>query len=335
MTPARWFLVLVGLLFLWLVRDILPPFLFAAILAFALTPLLEQLETRWHIHRVVLVAGTFILLLVLVGLLAVWLWPILVRESRELTQNLPAILERTFIQLAGSDRLDVLGLELSAHTLAEQLRSTMREVLGTPRDVLHAAALALNGVLMLFVFLVAFFYLLLDGRRIGVYLLRFVAVERQAEVRAVVSEMQRVFGRYMRGQIVLVILMSTVTWLVLSLGFRLRFALPIAIATGFLELIPYLGPLIAGAIATSAGLAQHGGGTAIGIALSYLILRQVEDQLVMPIVVGRAVHLHPLAVIFAVLCGERLAGLVGMLLAIPAAAASSIVLEYWVLRVRR
>jgi predicted PurR-regulated permease PerM len=76
------------------------------------------------------------------------------------------------------------------------------------------------------------------------------------------------------------------------------------------------------------GLA-HGGPAQAGLlALTYLILRQVEDQLIMPYIVGRTVHLHPLITIFSVLTAERVAGVLGMLLAVPVAAAIRVILEY-------
>jgi predicted PurR-regulated permease PerM len=62
--------------------------------------------------------------------------------------------------------------------------------------------------------------------------------------------------------------------------------------------------------------------------VTYLVLRQVEDQLVMPIIVGRAVHVHPLVTIFAVLAGEKIAGVLGMILAVPVAATVKVVLDY-------
>ena len=64
------------------------------------------------------------------------------------------------------------------------------------------------------------------------------------------------------------------------------------------------------------------------VALLYLAIRQLEDQLVMPLVVGRAVHVHPLVTIFAVVAGEHLAGPLGALLAVPLAAAAKVVLDY-------
>ena len=124
-------------------------------------------------------------------------------------------------------------------------------------------------------------------------------------------------GRYVRGLIFLVALMSTATWLGLTLIFRLPHALPIAITTGLLEIIPFLGPVLAGTIAAVVGLFYGGANMAVWIALFYLVLRQLEDQLVMPAVIGHAVELHPVVTIFAVLAGSALAGVLGALMAIP------------------
>ena len=95
-----------------------------------------------------------------------------------------------------------------------------------------------------------------------------------------------------------------------------------------LEVIPLIGPITAGAIACTIGFAQGGPTEAAGLAITYFILRQVEDQLVMPIVVGRAVHVHPLVTIFAVLVGERVGGVLGMIVGVPVAAAIKVVLDY-------
>jgi predicted PurR-regulated permease PerM len=121
--------------------------------------------------------------------------------------------------------------------------------------------------------------------------------------------------------------MAGVTWVALAFGFHLKYALPIALLTGVLEVIPYVGPVVAAAIAASVAISQGGGQMAIGIVVFYTIARQVEDQIVMPQIVGRAVHLHPVATLFAVVCGGAVAGVLGMVLAVPTAAALAVILE--------
>jgi predicted PurR-regulated permease PerM len=122
--------------------------------------------------------------------------------------------------------------------------------------------------------------------------------------------------------------MSAVTFVILEWAFALPYALWIGILTGILEVIPLIGPIVAGAIACTVGFSQGGPTEAGALAIAYVILRQIEDQLVMPIIVGRAVHVHPLVTIFAVLTGERVAGVLGMILAVPIAAAVKVVLDH-------
>lgn len=332
MPAVRWLPILAALVFLWIVRAILPPFVVAAVLAFALAPWVERAEAQFRVPRAVIVGAFYLLFLLALALAGFFFVPALTRESRDLIRNLPQVLDQAILQISGSSRIDVLGTETDAARLSEQLSRALSDFIGRPEDVVRLAETAIEGILTLFVFLVAFFYLLLDGRRIGEYVLRLVPSTYRSEVQEVVGLTHAIFGRYLRGQLFLVGLMSLVSWLVLALGFHLRFALPIAVATGVLELIPYAGPLLAGGIAAGTGLATQGPATAAGIAIAYFILRQVEDQLIMPNVVGRAVHLHPVVVIFSVLAGSRIAGVLGMLLAVPVAAALAVAVDYWVIR---
>jgi predicted PurR-regulated permease PerM len=187
---------------------------------------------------------------------------------------------------------------------------------------------AVEWIAKLLLTLIALFYFLLDGRRIGQYVGRFIPAHRRAHTYEVAVEIHRVLGRFLRGQLLLIVLMSVVNYLVLELIFRLPYALPIAIAGGILEVIPLLGPILAGAVASAVALVHGGPGPMLAVIVAYVILRQVEDQFVMPIVVGRAVHLHPLVPIFAVLTGGAIAGVLGAILAVPAAAAVRVTLDF-------
>jgi predicted PurR-regulated permease PerM len=319
-------------LLLYLARDVLGPFVIAGVLAYILSPLVDKIAERTGIRRGIAALLVFLAILTLLGLLIWLLEARLAAEIRGLRAEGPSIVESVVNRLTGGQTVSVLGQQLTPEELAiridESLRTTTADLIGSPGEALHVARVALEWSLRLILGLVALAYLLIDGHRLGGFLVRFVPPEHRVHVRAVAGEIHQVLGRFLQGQLLLVAIMSTVTYVVLEWVFHLPFALPIAVATGFLEVIPLLGPLAAGAIASSVGFA-HGGLSEAGlIALTYLILRQIEDQLVMPIVVGRTVHLHPLVTIFAVLTGERVAGALGALLAVPVAAAIRVILEY-------
>ena len=327
-TFPRWIPPVALLLVLWLARHSLSPFVVGGMLAYILSPLVDSLteRTRWpRVATALLVAVVFI---ALVGS-GIWLLGArLVTEARSLGGDVPSIVDSAVESLTGGSTLDVLGQRVSPEDLSARIQAGVGDAIGSPSDVVHAARVALEWSLKVFLVLLVFIYLLVDGQRLGVFLLRFVPSEHRPHAENVAGQIHRLLGRYLQGQLLLVAIVSIAVFVGLEWIFHLKYALPLAVATGFLEIIPFLGPIAAGAIAASVALAQQGPAAAGWVALFFLILRQVEDQLVMPVVVGRAVHVHPLATIFAVVVGERVAGVLGMLLAVPLTAAAKVVLDY-------
>ena len=151
---------------------------------------------------------------------------------------------------------------------------------------------------------------------------------RRPEVFEVSDQIHRTLARYFRRLMVLVALVATATFLGLDFIYHLHFALPLAVATGFLEVVPFLGPVVAATIAALVALSQGGVALAIWVIVFYTVIRQLEDQIVSPVVLGNAVELHPLFVIFAVLAGGALFGILGTLAAIPVAASIKVIVDY-------
>src|SRR5439155_6516359 len=191
-----------------------------------------------------------------------------------------------------------------------------------------------EGLLKLLVYLVATFFLLLEMDRIGDGIANLTPPAVRAELGPWVRRINHVLGAYIRGQFILVVLMSAVSYIALTI-LGVRFAPLLAIFTGLVETMPFIGPYVAGGTAVLVALTQgHApfGWTpvilAIAVAITYTLLRQLEDNFVMPFLIGRLVHLHPLVIIFAVLSGAALGGILGLLLAVPVAATVKIVATY-------
>jgi predicted PurR-regulated permease PerM len=325
---SKW-LVLAALgLLLWVARGVLPPFIVAGILAYVLSPLVDELAARSHIRRAWVALAVFIAVLaVLAGLI----WLVGARlggELRALSREGPGVIQSVVDKLTGGQTVEVLGLSMTSAELGRRLDVGLREYLGTPTHAIEAVRLGVELVLAVVLVLLSLAYMLIDGHNFFLYVLRFVPPEHRGHVQRLSAEIHRVLGRYLRGQLVLIVLMSFVTFLVLEWAFRLPYALWIGILTGILEVIPLIGPIAAATIACTVGFSQGGANEAAALAVTYLVLRQIEDQLVMPIIVGRAVHVHPLVTIFAVLVGERVGGVLGMILAVPVAAAIKVILDY-------
>ena len=326
---TRWLaLLLVAGVVAYLARTVLAPFVIAAGLAYIINPLVDEIEERSGSRRLAVVGVLYIVLLALLGL-GIWLLEVrLANEARALREAGPDLVEGAFVRLLGTRRFDLFGQSLDARVLTQWTREQLNELLGRPADALQLFQHAIEWLAKLLLTLIALFYFLLDGRRIGQYVQRFVPAERRERVREVAGEIHRVLGRFLRGQLFLIVLMSLMNYVVLEFVFGLPYALPIAIVSGILEVIPLLGPILAGAIASAVALVHGGTAEMIGVIIAYVVLRQIEDQFVMPIVVGRAVHLHPLVPIFAVLTGGSIAGVLGAVLAVPAAAALRVTLDF-------
>lgn len=317
---------LVGLL--WVARGVLPPFIVAGMLAYILSPLVDELAARTGLKRAWVALAVFVVVLVVVIGLISLAGARLNAELRAIAREGPSVIGSVVDRLTGGQNTELFGQTITSAELGRRIDIALRDFLGTPNQAIQAIRVAFDLTLAVVLVFLAFVYMLIDGHTFWSYVLRFVPPEHRANVDRVSAEIHRVLGRYLRGQLLLIVLMSAVTFAVLEWGFRLPYALWIGILTGVLEVIPLIGPIVAGAIACTVGFAQGGPTEAASLAVMYVILRQIEDQLVMPIIVGRAVHVHPLVTIFAVLTGERIAGVLGMILAVPIAAAIKVVLDH-------
>jgi predicted PurR-regulated permease PerM len=324
---SRWLVLAALVVLLFVARGVLPPFIVAAILAYVLSPLVDELATRAGLPRRVAAGIIFAMIVAVLGLLFVLLGARLANELRDIAREGPSIVEGVVDHLTGGQPIELFGQSITSADLGRRLDIALRDELGTPNQAIQVVRVGFELILAILLVFLSLAYMLADGPQLFGYVLRFVPEEHQPRVQQVWAKIHRVLGHYLRGQLVLIVLMSFVTFVVLEIGFHLPYALWVAIITGILEVIPLIGPIAAGMIACTIGFSQGGPSEAAALAIVYVVLRQVEDQLVMPQVVGRAVHVHPLVTIFAVLTGEKIAGVLGMILAVPIAATIKVVLD--------
>ncbi len=322
-----WLVALAALLLLYALRSILPPFIIAIILAYILVPGVDALAARFKVRRVFIVAALYILFLLLLGTLIWWLRPTIAFEVRSVREDNVAVIEKAIVALTGGQQFDVFGTSLDAHTLARALSENLRAAFNSPANAFQYAMRFFEGVTSLLLGFIALFYLLVDWEALMTFAFRFVPVPQRARVSELTRDIHKILGAYLRGQLILILFVSFITWIALAFFFHLPFAFAIAIATGFLEIIPLVGPVVAGAVAAIAALSVGGTNLAIAVIIFYTALRQLEDQLIAPYILGRAVHVHPLAAIFAVVAGGTLAGPLGLVLGVPAAAAVKVILD--------
>jgi len=310
--------------------DIVRPFVWAGVLAFVLLPVVGLLERRLSLPRTVAAAIVFLgLLAAIIGGARV-LVPLALDQVRDLQRTLPTLVANAQNTLA--ETADQIGLED-----LDALIVNFAGIGDLTQMVARGAVPFIVGIghflLELLVFLIATFFLLRDAPRLFQWFRRILPASQRNELLPLFAQVNAVLGRYVRGQMFLIGVMSTATFIGLSI-LQVPFVLLLAVMTGVLEVIPIVGPITAGAIACLVALGHPApwGLSQIWyvaiVAVMYTVLRHAEDYFVIPLVIGRIVKLHPAVVIFSLLTGGALYGLLGVLVAVPVAATLRLVLIY-------
>lgn len=316
---------------LWLLAPVLAPFAVAAVLAYALTPVVDWLDDVGlgripRVVAVVLVEVLFLLALLCVLLLIV---PILAKELPLMREQFPLLLDSL------NDTLKPLlaqwGIKLNLDVVSikgfvmKYLNANVEDAFGSVLASVKlggSVAFALIGNVILIP--VALFYLLMDWSRFMGQLRQLVPPRLRAPTDGFLREADEVLGQYLRGQLLVMLILAVAYSAGLAL-FGLDLALPIGIFTGLAIFVPYLGFGVGLVLALLAGLlefsATHGiGYSLVMVAVVYGLGQVVESFLLTPRLVGERIGLHPLAVIFALLAFGQLFGFVGVLVALPASA---------------
>lgn len=325
-------------LFLWSVRTILTPFAVAIILAYVLNPVVERLCTVGRMRRGLAVGLIYLVLGLLLGWGVFAILPLFTHDARDLVTTAPRLLHQFRRMIDQEQPISVLGVQFSLAPIADDLSRTLAgyaaEASGNVLDFLvHTLELVLKMVITL----VATFYLLMGAPGIGRFARRWTPPALQAELTPVLQEIDDTLGRFVRGQLLLICVMSSVTWVALT-ALGVNYALILALVAGVLEMIPLVGPIAAAVPAVIIAFVQpsaFGWSPAINagaVALVYFVLRHVEDYFVIPQVLGRALHVHPLMAMFAAFSGAALGGVLGMFLGIPLIATLQIIARYAYIR---
>lgn len=323
------------ILLLRAVGGLLNPFIWAIITAYLLNPLVTTLHVRTKIGR----AWWVILLYIVAGLGLYlgfnWLVPRLANQYSDLVRALPNFAAQTEQWVAENGRISIGGSTLDLRPGEAEIASFFTE-LGRelPASVPEFVFGVLERLVLLLVYLVVTFYLLLQADQITDRMYGLIPLPQRVEIRELGRSIDRVLGAYIRSQLLLIVIMAVVTYIPLSI-LGVQYALVLAIATGFLEIIPFVGPYTAAGSAMLVSLFQQttpfgwpNWVLALVVGVIYLILRQAEDHLIIPNLVGRIVKLHPIIVIFSILAGAALGGALGLLMAVPLAATIKIILTY-------
>lgn len=329
-------IIALSILLLRSVTHILAPFIAAAITAYLFNPLVSWAQRRSGVARWVWIIVLYLLAFALLYGLFIWLWPRLLGQYQDFVAWLPAMAAEIG-QYFGRHQAIVLpgNIVIDLEPLEAQIIATLTDFgRNASGNVPRLVFTALEGLIFLLVYLIITFYLLHQSAELRDWASRLIPAAYRAEIGGLGRQIDRVLAAFIRGQLLLIIIMSVLLYIPLSI-LQVPYALIIAILSGVLELIPILGPWAAAGIAMTLALFQGdvpfglgNGALAVLLGLIYFVLRQIEDHFIIPNVMGSLVRLHPGVVIFAVLAGGALAGPFGLFIAIPVAAVLRILLLY-------
>lgn len=313
---------------MWSLGHVLLPFILGAAIAYMIDPIADRLEA-WGMSRTgataTITVGALLVFLIMLLLVV----PALISQMIDLAQVLPQAFRdaRAF----ATEHFPSVFEENSRtnQALASFLQTMQSRAIGMLQSVLGGAATFFNIVILLVVVPVVSVYLLLDWDRMIARIDELLPRDHQAVIRRLARDIDAVLASFIRGMGTVCLILGTYYAVALMLV-GLNFGLAVGFIAGLVTFIPYLGALIGGALAIGLALFQFWGDwISIGlVALIFVVGQVVEGNFLTPKLVGDSVGLHPVWLLLALSVFGALFGFVGMLIAVPVAAALGVLARF-------
>jgi len=307
-------------IFLYFIKLILLPFILPAILAYICTPAIDWLTKRTRWPRLVFAIGFFLVIIGIGVLFGIFAAGRVADEARSLAFDLQGTLQRLVGDATGNHPVQIFGHTIQPDQIVKLVLDRISDWVGQTDQLALFASMGIALIAGFFLCVVLLFYFLASGEQIARGLLWIVPPHRRGLVRRIWARLDPVLTRYFVGMIVVVIYATSASYVGLGFFLNIHHAVLLAMLTGVLETVPFIGPMAA---AITAGLVSLQTATGFMSILDYALyataLRLSIDQLVGPIVLGTAARLHPVLIIFCFLAGGVVFGIPGVILAVPVA----------------
>lgn len=305
--------LLIGVLaaLLFMVRDIIAILVFAIIISSALEPSLQYFQDK-KIPRLLSLIVIYLLFFVFFAALIYILLPLILDQLRDFSENYPTYFGK--IEEAAGTITFLPGLSTNLHDLLIQLTGQIPSF----TSLISYASSIFGGVVSFLVILVVSFYLSLSRGALDNFLSSVIPPQFEAYAHGLWVRAQKKMGRWLQAQLLLSVFVAIVVGIGLWI-LGVKYAFLIAIIVGMLEIVPFVGPIVAGGIATLLALSQS---PILGLwtLIFFIAVQQLENNILVPLLIKKLVGLNPVAVILAILVGAKLGGILGILLAVPLAA---------------
>lgn len=300
--------------FLQVIFTLLIPFVISMFLAYLLHPIVEKLHEQ-NLPRWLAITIIYLFFFGGVGYVVYKTYPVFLKQLKDLFHNIPSFVDtyRTWIY---SMYEKTSFLPESVHDRMDNILLNMEQM---GEDVVASIGTKLTGVFDLVIIIavipVLVFYMLKDFPIMKNMLWQFTPSKYRDEGKEVLREIDKSLGGYIRGQLLVCFFVGIISILLLWL-IGMKYPLVLGGIMGVTNVIPYFGPVL-GAIPALIISLTMGVKMVLFVALIVLIVQILEGNLLSPFIVGKSLHIHPVLIILALLVGEKLAGIIGMIIAVP------------------
>lgn len=295
------FLIIMGW-FVFQIRGIIVSIFLAYVIMAALIPAVRFLR-RKKVPHVFAVLIPYVAVFLLVFMLVIPLVPFVMDQISSLLKNFPEYL---------GDSGRILGFQVDP----QQIQDYISKELGSlGRNAIGVTGKVFGGVLSTLTVLVVGFYFLMYNEAFKHRVASLFDKEHRDHVKETMKLIDEKLGAWLRGQVILCFAIGLTTYIVLS-ALQMPYALPLALIAGLLEVLPTIGPIVSAVPAVIVALTVSPT-MGIIVAIAYLLIQALENNLLVPKIMQRAVGLNPVIVILAIMIGANLMGISGALLAIP------------------
>lgn len=296
------------------ITRLLLPFILAALIAYLLHPVISWLE-QYNMHKGLAILLLYIVLIGGVIYVSYRVYPAFIRQLRDLNEHLPQLIamyedaiysmyeSTSFLPEAVHDQMDQLIVKVETY---------LENMVG---KLLDGFMKIFDIIVLITVIPVLVFYFLKDYELVKKQLKRLIKDKYRPRIGQMVRAIDERLGSYIRGQLLICALVSLMTLIAFHL-LKMKYALLLAIIMGVTNIIPYFGPII-GAIPAVALTITVSPKLVVFVLLTVFAVQIIEGNFISPYIVGKSINIHPVTIIFALLLGGQLQGVIGMILAVP------------------
>lgn len=314
-TIFRALLLVLLFIFLYFIRDVVIITLLSIVIASGVEPAAVRLQ-KWRIPRVLAVIIIYLCAFLTLGFLFYLVIPPVFSELSDLSVNIPAYLERPFQIKVIHEFLPELPASISQIILgfADSAKGFIEKITG---GFFHATSMLFGGALSFVFTIVLSFYLSVQEKGIENFLRIIIPIKYEEYAIDLWERSRNKIGAWVKGQVLLGILVGVMVFLGLTI-LRVKYAISFAFLAAVFEIIPVFGPIMASIPPIGIALIQSPS-LALLVAALFFVVQQFENHLIYPLVIRKVVGIPPVIVILVLIIGGKLAGFLGMILAVPLA----------------